>query len=531
MSLPELAAIVGLLAAAIALAELARKTRVPYPTMMVIAGLAITVMPFLPDLSLSPDLVFLVFLPPILYAGAWNTWLHDFRRHAVPIGFLAVGLVIVTAWVVAEVCTLVVPGMSWWQGFLLGAIVSPPDAAAATAICQRLGVSRRIVTVLEGESLVNDASGLIAYRVALVAVTQGAFSPLQTAWSFVFAAGAGVGIGLVAGLLLVELHRRIRDPIATTALSLIAPYASYVPAEALHASGVLATVVAGLYVSKQSPRIFSPLARMQVVHVWQLMLLLINGVVFVLIGLQLDEVIDAVKNDYSLGQLAGYAAAVSGAVILVRLAWVLPIAGLSRLPFFPRRLPVPRGAELVVIGWTGMRGIVSLAAAVALPMTVTLEGNVVVPFEHRDLIVLLTFAVIFSTLVLQSLTLGPLIHRLGDSVREGIAHEELVARMMIASAALSRLDAFGTEGADDPTLTRVRAKYLERLEAATRTARGDDAPNTGVDPGLEATLHRMAIDEERAALVRMRDAGEISEEVFRTLERELDFEEARLQAS
>ncbi|MEY3231673.1 MAG: hypothetical protein RL689_1762, partial [Planctomycetota bacterium] len=198
MSLPELAAIVGLLAAAIALAELARKTRVPYPTMMVIAGLAITMMPFLPDLSLSPDLVFLVFLPPILYAGAWNTWLHDFRRHAVPIGFLAVGLVIVTAWVVAEVCTLVVPGMSWWQGFLLGAIVSPPDAAAATAICQRLGVSRRIVTVLEGESLVNDASGLIAYRVALVAVTQGAFSPLQTAWSFVFAAGAGVGIGLVA---------------------------------------------------------------------------------------------------------------------------------------------------------------------------------------------------------------------------------------------------------------------------------------------------------------------------------------------
>lgn len=528
MSLPELVAILGLFAAVIALAELARKTHVPYPTMMVIAGLAITMMPFLPDLALSPDLVFLVFLPPILYAGAWNTWLHDFRRHAVPIGFLAVGLVIVTAWVVAEVCTMVVPGMSWWQGFLIGAIVSPPDAAAATAICQRLGVSRRIVTVLEGESLVNDASGLIAYRVALVAVTQGAFSPLQTAWSFLFAAGAGACIGLAAGMVIAQLHRRIRDPVVTTALSLLAPYASYVPAEALHASGVLATVVAGLYVSKRSPQIFSPLARMQVVHVWQLMQLLINGIVFVLIGLQLDEVIDAVKNDYSLGQLLGYAAAVSAAVILVRLAWVLPIAGLSRLPFFPRRLPVPRPAELVVIGWTGMRGIVSLAAAVALPMSVTVDGDVVVPFAHRDLMVLLTFAVIFSTLVLQSLTLGPLIKWLGESMREGIAHEELVARMMIASAALSRLDAMGSEGPDDPTLTRVRAKYLERLEAATRTARGDEDSTSGPDAGAEAALHRVAIDEERAALVRMRDAGEISEEVFRTLERELDFEEARL---
>ncbi len=528
MSLPELVAILGLFAAVIALAELARKTHVPYPTMMVIAGLAITMMPFLPDLALSPDLVFLVFLPPILYAGAWNTWLHDFRRHAVPIGFLAVGLVIVTAWVVAEVCTMVVPGMSWWQGFLIGAIVSPPDAAAATAICQRLGVSRRIVTVLEGESLVNDASGLIAYRVALVAVTQGAFSPLQTAWSFLFAAGAGACVGLAAGMIIAQLHRRIRDPVVTTALSLLAPYASYVPAEAMHASGVLATVVAGLYVSKRSPQIFSPLARMQVVHVWQLMQLLINGIVFVLIGLQLDEVIDAVKNDYSLGQLLGYAAAVSAAVIVVRLAWVLPIAGLSRLPFFPRRLPVPRPAELVVIGWTGMRGIVSLAAAVALPMSVTVDGDVVVPFAHRDLMVLLTFAVIFSTLVLQSLTLGPLIKRLGESVREGIAHEELVARMMIASAALSRLDAMGSEGADDPLLTRVRAKYLERLETATRTARGDDESPAGPDAGAEAALHRLAIDEERAALVRMRDAGEISEEVFRTLERELDFEEARL---
>ncbi len=527
MSLPELVAILGLLAAVIALAELAKKTRVPYPTMMVMAGLAITMMPFLPNLSLSPDVVFLVFLPPILYAGAWNTWLHDFRRHAVPIGFLAVGLVVVTAWAVAEVCTLVVPGMSWWQGFLLGAIVSPPDAAAATAICQRLGVSRRIVTVLEGESLVNDASGLIAYRVALLAVTQGAFSPLQTAWSFLFAAGAGICVGLVAGMVLAQLHRRMRDPVVTTALSLLAPYASYVPAEALHASGVLATVVAGLYVSKRSPQIFSPLARMQVVHVWQLVLLLINGVVFVLIGLQLDQVIDAVKHEYSLGQLLGYAAAVSGTVILVRLVWVLPIAGLARLPFFPRRLPVPRLGELVVIGWTGMRGIVSLAAAVALPMTVTVEGNVVMPFEHRNLIVLLTFAVIFSTLVIQSMTLGPLIRRLGDSVGEGIAHEELVARMMIASAALSRLDAHGSDGPDDPAVTRVRAKYLERLEAATRTARGEDEPGSGSDAGTEAALHRLAIEEERNALVRMRDAGEISEEVFRTLERELDFEEAQ----
>ncbi len=528
MSLPAIVTILGLFAAVIALAELARKTRVPYPTLMVVAGLIISLMPWLPNFTLSPDLVFLVFLPPILYAAAWTTWLHDFRRHALPISFLAVGLVVFTAIVVAEVCTMVIPGMRWWQGFLLGAIVSPPDAAAATAICQRLGVSRRIVTVLEGESLVNDASGLIAYRVALVAITQGSFSPAETAWSFLIAAGGGVCVGLVAGMVFAKLHKHIRDPIVTAAISLLAPYAAYIPAESLGVSGVLATVAAGLYVSRRSPEIFGPLARIQITHVWDLVLLLVNGVVFVLIGLQLDDVLLAVKNEYTFTQLAVYAVAVSGAVIAVRLLWVFPIGHGLRLVLKPwRRLPVPGWQQLTVVGWTGMRGIVSLAAAVALPMTVAADDRTSVPFEFRNLIVLLTFSVIFATLVLQSLTLGPLIRFLGESVRDGVAHEELVARMMIASAALSKLDQYPSEGPEGGVITRVRAKYLERLEAAARTARGDEGGDADVS-GIEAGLHREAIDEERAALVRLRNAGEISEEVFRTLERELDFDEARL---
>jgi CPA1 family monovalent cation:H+ antiporter len=529
MNIAELAKILGVLGAVIALAELARKTRVPYPTLMVVAGLLISLVPGLPHVSIDPEAVFLVFLPPILYAAAWNTWLEDFRRHAVAISFLAIGLVIFTAVVVAQVCVMVIPGMRWWHGFLLGAIISPPDAAAATAICQRLGVSRRIVTILEGESLVNDASGLIAYRVAIGAITLGSFSAGETAQKFIIGGVGGVIIGLVAGFVIAQLHKRVRDPMVTTALSLLAPYAAYLPAEVAHVSGVLATVAAGLYVSRRSPELFSAHARMQAVHVWQIVVLMINGVLFVLIGLQLDTVLDAVKNRYSLPQLALYAAAVCASVIVARLAWVFATARLQGGIFRSNRGgSPPNWQQLTVVGWTGMRGIVSLAAALALPETFTVAGTSVT-FEFRPLIVLLTFSVIFATLVLQSLTLGPLIRYLGEPVREGVAHEELIARMMSASAAMMYLDTLDATGADAAPIARVRSDYLDRLEAATLVATGER--EAGADAAAEDRIRHDALNAERSTLVQLRDRGEISEEIFRLVERDLDLEEARLTRS
>lgn len=441
---------------------------------------------------------------------------------------------LITCVVVAQVAVWVVPGMSWWHGFLLGAIISPPDAAAATAICRRLGVNRRIVTVLEGESLVNDASGLMAYRVALVAITQGMFSPLQAATSLVLSAAGGVCIGLAAGVLVAQAHKRIRDPIVTTAISLLAPYVAYLPAEAFHFSGVLAAVAAGLYVSHKSPMLFSPEARIQAANVWELVTLLINGVMFVLIGLQLYSVLTALQSTYTLWQLAGYTTAIAGVVVLLRLVWVFPMSRVAQLltPPSVRSAPAP-WQQLTVVGWTGMRGIVSLAAAMALPRFVGSGEGPEIPFEFRDLIIFITVGVIFATLVLQSLSLAPLIARLGEGVRSGSEHEELVARMITSNAALTRLDKYASDGPDSPVVTRLRAEYLARVEAASQHALGSESGQAGVvgfrrgRATVEDAIRREAIAAERNALISLRDTGEVSEEVFRTIEHDLDLEEAR----
>lgn len=516
MKFAAIAVVVVLLAVVIALAEVARRTRVPYPTLMVVAGLLIGFIPGLPTITLDPDLVFLVFLPPILYAAAWNTWLHDFRRHAVSISLLAIGLVFFTALAVAWVICTLIPGMPWWVGFLLGAIVSPPDAAAATAIGHRLGVSRRIVTLLEGESLVNDASGLILYRVAVAAVVAGEFSPLHAGRDLLVAAVGGVLIGLAVGWVVARAHRIVREPTATTALSLIAAYAAYLPAEHFHCSGVLATVAAGLYVSRKSPEIFSPAARLRAVGVWEVLILIVNGVLFVVIGLQLKSVVENSGN-HSPWMLAWYAIAVSLTVLLSRVAWVFPVAPLARF-CTPRRWREPRlpWQMLTVVSWTGMRGVVSLAAAMALPLDV----------QYRDLLILLTFAVIFATLVIQSLTLPPLIRALGEPVADVIEHEELIARLVMADAALRHLESGGDPAL--PVLIRVREDYLNRVELASAEVRGDDHPRSRGRARPEDSVRHGALGAERAALVGLRDRGEISEEVFRRIERDVDLEDARL---
>jgi monovalent cation/hydrogen antiporter len=524
MTIEQIATILGLLACVVALSSVGRHVRLPYPTMMVIAGLVIGLVPGLPRVVLDPEVVFLVFLPPILYAAAWNTWWKDFRRNARPISLMAVGLVLATAAAVALVAKLLIPGMSWPVAFLLGAIVSPPDAAAATAIAQRLRVSRRIVTILEGESLVNDAAGLIAYRVALAAIVHSQFSAAGAARDLLVAGIGGVAVGLAAGFILAQLHRRITDPTVTTALTLLAPYMAYLPAELLHASGVLATVAAGLYVSVRSPVIFSPQARMQAIHVWELLVLLLNGLVFVLIGLQLKVVADDAVG-YSVAELAWYAFAVSLAAVAVRFAWVFGMAKAPQILPVSRQPPMNWQAH-TVIAWTGMRGIVSLAAAMALPLTDD-NGR---PFPNRGLVILLTFGVIFATLVLQSITLPPLIRWLGRAVADDNEHEEIVARLISAGTALKHLEELAAAAPADRAIEQVRQDYENRVNLAASEVRGE-LVQTHFGRGRarpEDRVRRKAIAAERAAVVAMRDSGELSEELFRKIERDLDLEESRV---
>ncbi len=526
MSLLELTTLLALLAAIIALTAIGPKIKLPAPTLMVIAGLAIGLMPGLPSIRLDPDLVFLVFLPPILYAAAWNTWWHDFQRNLTSISLLAFGLVVATMLAVAVVAHAVVPGMSWGVALMLGAIVSPPDAAAATAICQRLGVSRNIVTVLEGESLVNDAAGLICFRVALAAIVSGTFDPGRAAINLVWVSIAGLAVGLVIGFVIAALHKRIRDPLITTGISMLAPYLAYLPAEKLHVSGVLATVTAGLYVSWKSPVIFSPQARLAAIPFWNLIILIVNGLVFVLIGLNLDTALRAVR-EYSLTQLAWYALAVSAAAIAIRVIWVFSMSRASPLlarlnPWGRRERPLNVSSQAVV-AWTGMRGIVSLALALSLPITIQ-SGE---PFPMRDLIVLLTFAVIFATLVLQSLTLPPLIRFLGEDVAAEGENEEIVARLIASSTALSRLEGEG-RASSTPALARVRDAYLERVELATNEILHETVSRHHGRAGSEDPHRLRAIQAEREAILRLREQGELSEETFRKIERDLDLEESRL---
>ncbi|HEU4572318.1 MAG TPA: Na+/H+ antiporter [Candidatus Limnocylindrales bacterium] len=384
-----------LLVLATVLAVVARRFAIPYPVVLVIGGLALGFIPGLPAVELEPDVVFILFLPPILFAAGYFTSLRALRLKATPIALLAVGLVLFTTVVVAVVAQALVPTMSWAAAFTLGAIVAPPDAVAATTIFQRLGVPRRIVVVLEGESLLNDATALVAYRVALgVAMGTTAFSLADAGTTFVVAAAGGVALGLLVGVVVAWLVARIDDEVFSVIVTFLAPVFAYVPADQLGLSGVLATVVAGIWVGLHAPHALSSRVRVSGFASWQILLFLVNGAVFILIGLTLPGAL-ARLGDWSPGELLVLAVAVSLAAILARIVWVFPA---MLLPYLIRRrrarpgapvVPLPEGRHLAIIAWAGMRGVVSLAAALALPLD----------FPDRDLVIFLTFAVILATLV------------------------------------------------------------------------------------------------------------------------------------
>jgi Na+/H+ antiporter len=519
--------IVGLLVAVAGLSALARLLAIPYPIVLVIGGALFGFVPGLPNVELNPDVVLVVFLPPLLYAAAFFANLGDIRANLRGLTLTAVGLVLATMVVVAVVAHALIDGLPWGAAFALGAVVSPTDPLAGAMIMRRLGIPRRLVSAAEGEGLFNDATALVAYRVAVAAVVSGSFSLADAGLRFVAGGLGGVAIGLAAGWLIAEIRKRTTDTQVSITISLLSGYAAFVPADLIGASGVLAAVTTGIYMGIRGPSIIPARTRLQGFFVWDILDFLINAILFVLVGLQLHNVVDGLGG-HSASAVAGYALAVSGVVIGVRLVWFFTvpyiIRALDRRPS-QRARRVGAGPRFVV-AWSGMRGAVSLAAALALP----LETDAGAPFPERDLIVFLTFCVILSTLVVQGLSLPAVIRRLGiddDGVDE---REELRARLEATKAALAQLDALADEEwTRDETVERMRGMYEYRKRRFA--ARAGKIEDDGYEDRSLAyqQMVQLVLAAQRDALVRLRNEGVISNEVMHRVVRDFDLEESRLE--
>jgi CPA1 family monovalent cation:H+ antiporter len=519
----ELVLIILLLAVAF-LGAAAKWLNVPYPIVLVLGGLVLGFVPGLPHVRLEPQLVLVIFLPPLLYAAAFFANLRDLRADLRVISLLAIGLVLCTAAAVGAVAHAIVPGLPWAAAFALGAIVAPTDPVAATTVARRLGVPRRTINVLEGEGLLNDGTALVIYKVAVGAATTGAWSATNAGWHLVADGVGGIAIGLAAGVIITEVRRRIDDVPIETTISLLSGYAGYVPAERVGASGVLAAVATGVYVGWQAPAIASASQRLAGFAVWSVLSFLLNALLFVLIGLQLPVVIDGLSGR-SVGDVLWPAVAVSAAVILTRLVWGFVVTWLIRLIDRRASQLARRGSwrERLVITWSGMRGAVSLAAALAL----------LNDFPERDLILFITFAVIFVTLVVQGLTLPLLIRALHVEDDGAEEREELEARRRATDAALIRLDELGMmEWTRDDTVDRMRGLYEYRRR---RLLARDGTSEDGDDEDYENRSYRYqkmvreVIDAQHDAVVELRNRGRISNDVMHRLERELDLERERLE--
>ncbi len=512
--------LVSLLVSVAVLGAAARAVNIPYPIVLVIGGLALGFIPGLPDAELEPELVLVTFLPPLLYSAAFFANLHDLRRDMRGISMLAIGLVLATMCTVAVVAHALVDDLSWPAAFVLGAIVSPTDPVAATTIMRRLRVPRRVLSVVEGESLINDGTALVAYNTARAAVG-GGFVLWEAGLDFVLMGAGGIAIGLLAGVVLTEIRRRIDDIPVEITISLLSGYAGYLPAEALGVSGVLAAVTTGIVLGWKAPEISTASMRLQGFAVWEILTFLLNALLFVLIGLQLPIILDGVSE--SALTLLGWGAAVSLAVILTRLGWmhvlVWLIRAIDRRPSQVER----RGdwRQRTLIGWCGMRGAVSLAAALALPLD----------FPHRDIVLFLTFAVIFATLVLQGLTLPAVIRLLNVDDDRADEREELIGRRAAVDAALMRLDELrAAEWTRDDTADRMRMMYEYRQRRfAARAGEIEDGDGIENRSYRYQKMVRSVLAAQRERLVELRNSGQISNEVMHRLERELDLEDERLE--
>ena len=512
--------IVGVLVAVASMLAIAPTLRIPFPILLVVGGVGIAVIPGMPHVELRPELIFFGVLPPLLYIAAFFTSLRDLRAYKQTVGALAIGLVVATTFGVAFVSHELIDGLDWPSAFVLGAIVSPTDPIAATAIGRQLGVPRKLVAIVEGESLVNDGTGLVLYRVAVTAVVAGSFSLLHAGGLFVVTAAGGIAVGLAVGWVIRQVRRRLDNPPAEVTISLLTGYFAFVPADLLGVSSVLAAVTAGIYLGWHTPELTTAQVRLQGVAVWEIVQYLLNALLFVLVGLQLPIIVDAL-GEIPNARLIGYSALVSATLLVVRFAWVLVVLQL------PKWL-AGQGASLrgcFFLTWAGMRGAVSLAAALALPLTTDDKT----PFPARDLIVFLTFSVIVVTLVGQGLTLPLVIRmlRLEEDGSEG--REEAKARIRAAEAALARLEELVEEPwVRDDTAERLRGAYRFRTDRFR--ARFDDADDGSIEARSQdyQRLRRELLDAERGAILDLRRAGIISNDVWYRVERDLDLEDQRL---
>ena len=525
----------------IALSAVADKIKLPYPILLVGVGLVIGFTPQLPNLALNPEIIFLIFLPPLLYDAAFKTSWHEFKTAIRPISTLAISLVFFTTFSVAAAAHYLIPGFTWPLAFVLGAIVSPPDAVAATGITKGLGLNKKVITILEGESLLNDASALIAYRYAVAAVTTGVFVFWKAGLEFLMVAGGGIVAGVVIGFIFIQIHKRItHNVVVETSLTLLAPYIAYLSAEKFHVSGVLSVVCAGLMLTWRAPEIFSYQTRMRTGVVWDTIIFLLNGVVFILIGLQLPDIMNEIKG-YSIMNLLGYGLLISLVTIIVRIIWVIFGVYSQKIFSFKNKSPLITDGEsktedeiqwknVLIVAWTGTRGVVSLATALALPLTLN-NGSV---FPFRNIILFLAFMVIFVTLVVQGLTLPLLIKILGVEKKKTFHKEDKELELTLAYQVVDFVEKSFPVALEPKLQEQVIKKYhftiqklnkeIEHIEAKKKPAK-----NQLTNSVVQLLLVQLEIvNFQRELLLKFHKEGSFSDDAIRYSERELDIEELRL---
>jgi len=512
----------------VAFGELARRLKTPYPIVLVVGGLLVSFIPGIPRTTLNPDVIFLVVLPPLLFSAAWVTSWREFSFNFVSIFFLAFGLVGFTVLGVSYAAPWFLPGFDWRMGLVLGAVMAPTDAIAAASIAKRIGLPKRIVDILEGESLVNDATALLALEFGLGLLIGNRTETVTSGFlRLTYLTVAGIAIGLVIGVVVDWIEHHVEDAPIEIALSILTPYVAYLSADSVKASGVLAVVACGLYLSRMSSHFFSPNVRLQAWAVWDSLTFILNGFVFVLVGLQLPYVLDAIK-DHTLREMLLYGALFTALLIMLRLIWVFPGGALSMLirrNVLHQNVRMPSMPQFLIVGWTGMRGVISLAAAIALPQMLG-EGR---PFAQRNLMVFLAFCVILVTLVLQGLTLPVLIRALGLAGDSGADSEEKEARRVILEAALTHLEkARKQDGSQFAEVYDDLAHHYRHRLATVSEDGGLQNDSAALHYARSLDISRDLLRVERRMAVHLRNQRSISDEVLRQIEHELDLSEARL---
>ncbi|MGZ8557269.1 MAG: Na+/H+ antiporter [Chitinophagaceae bacterium] len=530
--------VVFIMAILISLTAIVNKRKLPFPILLVAAGLFIGFVPQLPNLQLDPEVIFIIILPPLLYDAASKTSWHEFRASIRPISALAITLVFFTTVAVAITARYLIPGFSWPLAFVLGAIVSPPDAVAASGIIKGLGLNKKVITILEGESLVNDASALIAYRFAITAVTTGSFVLWNAGLQFLLVAGVGIIIGIIVGYLFVFAHKKIENnPTVETSLTLLSPYIAYLAAEHFHMSGVLAVVTTGLVISWRSPEVFFYQARMRIRVVWDTLIFLLHGFVFILIGLQLPSIIKDLGN-YPFLEILGYGMIISLVTIVVRIMWVFAGAYWQSL-FSKKKLgeasdmtenPDNTWKNVLIVAWTGTRGVISLATALAIPLLLE-DGS---PFPKRHSIIFLAFVVIFVTLVVQGLSLPLLIRGLKIKKEDNTDAEEKELQLMMASSTLNFIEQDFPIQVDNNIQERLKKKYKLLINDLTKEIVRHKKEKHKVgkltvaqpDAMLNAKLEISKF--QRELLIKLHKEGEFSDATLKKVEQEMDVDELKL---